>query len=104
MDDESPVQNTIGFLVLFLLCYWAYKVFVWMKTGDWPHYSIGSVLNVAPPHINWVGIQKLADWYFSTDLTLSVPIGVVSLIVLITIALLPFIFLNEYLREYRHKK
>ncbi len=41
-----------------------WPVFTWLKTGRWPSATIADALlglNMQPPRLNWIGLQKIID-------------------------------------------
>ena len=59
----------------------AFRGFIWLRDGVWMQITFSS-LGIPRPKVDWVGIQKIVDFYYTSpaDVVVAVSVFVVALI------------------------
>ena len=86
IGELASASFYVGGLSIFASpCVLAYQVYKWLVAGEWTALSLMTVFDhfqIACPKFNWLGVQKIANWFFNAPLTLVLLLGGVGFVVL----------------------
>jgi hypothetical protein len=59
----------------------AVRVFIWLKDGYWLEIPF-SWLGLPHPKVDWIGVQKVIDYYYSSPIELVISGSVLAIVLL----------------------